>query len=249
MKTLMTIVFYRALSVIFWLNVVGLGDGLGVYVQSGERGALKTLKRYDFTSESDGDATAWLRKNGFEKKLDADALKPRFEGGSLVLSTMEKTAGLLGKEFSPAEYLQGIKKIRVEWGVRRYPIGADWGRGINRVPIAVMVTYGTERFPSGLPFGIQDAPRFISAFIGYKEIEGRSYVGKYWKEGGRYVCVASGDRSGDTIVSELELEERFKATYRQISTPPITAFAFQMNTEDTTGGAEAFIRKVEFIGK
>jgi hypothetical protein len=32
-------------------------------------------------------------------------------------------------------------------------------------------------------------------------------------------------------------------------TPPITSFAFQMNTEDTQGGAKAFLRKIEFLSK
>ena len=39
---------------------------------------------------------------------------------------------------------------------------------------------------------------------------------------------------------------RFKKVFKQDATPPVTGFAFQINTDDTDGGAEAFVRKIVF---
>jgi hypothetical protein len=40
--------------------------------------------------------------------------------------------------------LPNIKGIRIFWGVDRYPQGADWERGIYRVPIAVVISFGEK---------------------------------------------------------------------------------------------------------
>ena len=206
------------------------------------------IARIDFSGQEAGNAIPWLTKQGYKLELDADKLHPRFHDGSIVLSTTEEVAGLVVKKFDQGEYLYNVKAIRIEWGVNRYPEGADWENEINRVPIAVMLSFGTEELPSGLLFGIKAAPYFISPFIGLKEKEGKEYLGKLYKKGGRYYCVASGDQSGKTIITNFEIDQRFKRTFNQPSTPPITAFSFQMNTKDTDGSAEAFLRKVEFIG-
>ncbi|MDO9310102.1 MAG: hypothetical protein Q7T85_00240, partial [Nitrosomonas sp.] len=90
------------------------------------------------------------------------------------------------------------------------------------MPIAVMLSFGTKKLSSGLPFGIKAAPYFLSPFIGEKEELDKMYVGRLWTEGGRYFCVMSGDQSGKTITTDFEIDERFKTTFNQESTPPIT---------------------------
>jgi len=156
---------------------------------------------------------------------------------------------MIGKQFKPDEYIHQVKRVRIEWGVYQYPTGADWENGVNRVPIAVILTFGTKEFKSGIFLGIKPSPYFLSPFIGLKEREGKEYLGKYYKEGGRYYCIASGDRSGETIITDFEVDDRFKRAFGESMTPPITSFAFQMNTEDTQGGAKAFLRKIEFLSK
>lgn len=203
----------------------------------------------DFSKQKPGSALPWLKKHGFSLWLGARRLNPRFENHAIVLSTDEQEAGMIGKQFRPEEYLYQVKRVRIEWGVYQYPIGADWENDVNRVPIAVMLTFGTKKWRSGIFPGFKPSPYFLSPFIGYKEQEGKQYLGKYYRKGGRYYCVASGDRAGQTIMTDFEVDDRFKRAFRETTTPPITSVAFQMNTKDTQGGAKAFLRKIEFLAK
>jgi len=54
---------------------------------------------------------------------------------------------------------------------------------------------------------------------------------------------------GQTIVTKFEVNNRFKDVFKQEKTPPITGFAFEMNTDDTKGGAAAFIKKIVFYSE
>src|SRR5688572_11575007 len=101
----------------------------------------------DFSQQEPGDALPWLKKNGFSLELDAHRLNPRFENHAMVLSTDGQEAGIIGKQFRPDDYIDHVKRVRIEWGVYRYPIGADWEHEINRVPIAVILTFGTKKLP------------------------------------------------------------------------------------------------------
>lgn len=203
----------------------------------------------DFSTQPPGTALPWLKKHGFSFWLDAYRLNPRFENRAIVLSTDGRAAGMIGKQFKPGEYIHHVKRVRIEWGVDQYPVGADWENGINRVPIAVVLTFGTKKWRSGIFPGFQPSPYFLSPFIGFKEEEGKEYIGKYYRKGGRYYCVASGDRAGQTITTDFEVDDRFKSAFGEPATPPVTSFAFQMNTKDTLGGARAFLRKIEFLAK
>lgn len=126
------------------------------------------------------------------------------------------------------------------------PEGANRENGNNRVPIAMMSFFGTEKISSGLPFGINSAPYFLSPFIGLKETPGKVYKGKLYKKGGRYICVAITDGSSEVIRSTIKIDPRYLKQFSKNSIPPLAAIAFQMNTKDTEGGAHAFIRKLNF---
>ena len=197
----------------------------------------------DFSDQADGDATAWLKANGFQFKLDAEDLNPRFNHQRLMLETSDKKAGFFVKRLS----LPGVNAIRLVWGVERYPQGADWEQGNHRVAIAVVVSFGETKIDSGA-FYIPDAPHFISLFLGEKEKGGRAYTGKYYRKGGRYFCQPCGASPGETVVTEFDLEAAFKAQFGQSKMPPVSSFGFQMNTKDTRGGARAFLKRAEFLG-
>ena len=209
----------------------------------------KVIHIIDFTGKKNGNAIPWLKNQGFDFELKADELNPRFENDALVISTNQKVAGVFGLKFKPQDFIHNAKRVEIVWGVNKYPHGADWENGIISVPIAVMLSFGTKKLPSGLPLGVMSAPYFLSPFIGKKELIDKMYLGRLWREGGRYFNVASGDHSGKTIITDFEIDERFKIAFKQSYTPPITAFAFQKNTNNTEGGSEAFIKKVKFISK
>jgi hypothetical protein len=196
----------------------------------------------DFSTQPDGDAVAWLKRQGFEFHLRAHALAPRFERGRLVLETATETAGGFVQKLN----VPHVRRLRVRWGVDRYPQGADWTKGIYRVPIAVMVSFGEDKIDSGSLF-IPNAPYFLSVFLGEHEQEGRAYTARYYKKGGRYFCQPCGVPPGQTVVTEFDLETHFTEQFQQRVLPSVSSVSFQMNTTDTTGGARAFLINIELL--
>ena len=204
--------------------------------------AEEVVRVLDFTAQPNGNATHWLKQQGYEFKLQAAALNPRFQDGALWLSTRRKEAGLFALTFPEGKALTDVKRVRITWGVEKFPEGADWERGVNRTALAIMISFGHERLPSGLPLGALAAPAFICPFLGAKEPAGKVYTGKLWKLGGRYISVKSG-KPGEVVVSEVEIDHRFCALFKKTSTPPVTGIGIQMNTKDTQGEAAAFLKK------
>jgi hypothetical protein len=204
--------------------------------------ASRIIYRVDFSSQPDGDAVAWLKRQGFAFHLKAHELAPRFEQGRLVLETATETAG----GFVQTLHVPGVRRLRVRWGVDRYPQGADWAKGVYRVPIAVMVSFGEDKIASGSLF-IPNAPYFLSVFLGAHEQEGRAYTARYYQQGGRYFCQPCGVPPGQTVVTEFDLETHFTEQFQQTVLPPVSSVGVQMNTTDTTGGARAFLMSIELL--
>jgi len=209
--------------------------------------AADPIYAVDFTTQKAGTAAPWLKQHGFEFKLGFDSLNPRFENGALELSADRPTAGLCIHDFPKGKELRGVKRLQIVWGVSQFPEGADWERGIDRLPIGLMISFGSDKLPSGLPLGIHPAPYFICPFIGAREVEGKAYTGKYWKQGGRYVCIKC-KKLGDPMVTELNVDHLFKSLFNKAETPPVSAFAIQLNSKDTKGKASAFVKSIEFLG-
>lgn len=235
----------RAARILGWmallLGVAAIPAGPAAAGDDGNGGG-KVVYSIDFTGQSSGKAVDWLEKQGFELRLKARALDPRFTDKGLMLSTDGRVAGLFARKLE----LPRADRIRVVWGVERYPEGANWNEGVYRVPIAVMVSFGEEEIESG-SFFVPDAPYFISLFLSKNADPGRSYVANYYHEGGRYFCVPCSAPVGETVTTEFDLVEAFRKEFDQTPVPPITSFSFQMNTEDTQGGARAYLSKVEFL--
>jgi hypothetical protein len=204
--------------------------------------AGRVLYRVDFSTQPDGDAVAWLKRQGFAFHLKAHELAPRFEQGRLVLETATETAGVLVQKLN----VPGVRRLRVRWGVDRYPQGADWAKGVYRVPIAVMVSFGEDKIDSGSMF-VPNAPYFLSVFLGEHEQEGRAYSARYYKKGGRYFCQPCGVPPGQTVVTEFDLDTHFTEQFQQRVLPPVSSVSVQMNTTDTTGGARAFLISIELL--
>jgi hypothetical protein len=207
----------------------------------------KVLYTLDFTKQKDGDAKAWLKSQGFQFLLDANKLSMKFQGGKLVLETSGANAGMIGIIFPANKYLKNIGSVKIVWGVDKFPKGANWAGGNNRLAIGALFSLGTEKLSSGLPLGINAAPPFFGPFIGEKERVGGRYIGMLYKEGGRYYCV-SNKNGGATVTTMFNINQKFQQEFKKPA-PPVTAFAFQMNTEDTSGGAKAFIKSITFYSK
>lgn len=201
----------------------------------------------DFSNVQEGDAHKWLVEQGYALGLDAKSLDMQFKNHQLEISTDKGIAGLVALKLKPANWLYDVSHIDIEWGVTQQPEGADWEHGKNKVSIALMFFFGDKNISSGLPFGINSAPYFISPFIGNHEVKGKTYTGSLYKKGGRYVCLDVTEGSNDLIKSRLKIDPRFLNEFKKDDISAITSIAFQMNTKNTKSGAKAFIKKIIFI--
>ena len=199
------------------------------------------LYSIDFSKQKAGNALPWLQSKGFLFLLDSKALNLKFANHRLEFETSGEKAGLFGVRFN--KNMPNVAYVIIEWGVVRFPKGANWSKGNNRVAIGAIFALGTEKFSSGVPF-VKSAPYFLAPFIGKKEQVGKAYVGKLYQKSGRYYCVAN---TAGMHKTRFEIAKKFKSNFGK-KVPPLSAFAFQMNTNDTTGGAKAFVKKITFYG-
>jgi hypothetical protein len=207
----------------------------------------KVLYSLDFSKQKDGDAKAWLRSKGFKFMLDASELSMKFKAGKLVIQTVGEHAGMIGLELPSSKQLNNIGSVKIVWGVDKFPKGANWAGGNNRLAIGAIIVLGIEKLSSGLPLGINAVPPFFGPFIGQKERVGGRYLGALYKKGGRYYCV-SNKNGGATVTTHFNIKQKYQQEFKK-PTPAVTAFAFQMNTKDTSGGAQAFIKSITFYSK
>jgi len=199
----------------------------------------------DFSQEKDTkDARALLEKKGFVFKLDAEDFTFSIQSGRLYIETDKEAAVLFGQFVKTKET---PTYALIEWGVERFPDGADWEAGNNRLPIGLIMVFGKEKLASGLAFLAPKAPTFLCPFIGEKEQLGKPYLGKLYKKGGRYYCL-SNSGNGSLIQSRFEIEKEYTKAFKK-AVPPLSAFAFQVNTKDTQGGAKAFIKSLRIYAK
>lgn len=206
-------------------------------------GQEQVLYSIDFTKQKDGDARQWLKSQGFEYFLDMKDFSVNFSNKRLVIETENSEAGLLGINLPEEKFLQNVGRVVIEWGVDKFPHGADWANNNNRLALGAIFVLGTETFSSGsLLFG-KSAPYFLAPFIGEKEEVGKVYLGQLYQEAGRYYCVTN--KSGTSIKTDFNINQKFQQEFKK-KTPPLTAFGVQMNTTDTQGGAKAFVKKITF---
>ena len=223
------------------LAVLGLGC-LASPVSSFAGTDAELVRVIDFTEKPNGSAVEWLQENGYELRLDAESLDPRFSEKGLVLSTDGRTSGLMERSIE----LSDAGHIRVTWGVEEYPKGANWENEVYRVPIAIMISFGDKEIGSGSMF-VPNAPYFISLFLSRNAEPGKAYTANYFEKGGRYFCQPCTPPEGKTVTTEFALDTAFRNQFDKSEVPPITGFGIQMNTSDIRGGARAYLERVEFI--
>ena len=202
----------------------------------------ETVYRLDFSTQKNGNAADWFAKNDFKFQNDGDEIKARFENGKLLLEIDDDINGLITKEVR----IEGATKVRIEWGVNRYLKEANWENGVLREAIGFIVSFGDEKISSG-SFVVPNVPYFIVIFLGQHAIEGKAYLGKYYKKGGRYFCSPCGSKPGQTVVTEFNLAETFKNQFKKSTVPFISGFSFEIDARDTDGNSQVFIKSISFI--
>jgi hypothetical protein len=202
--------------------------------------------KVSFGDYSGGPTLQWLAKKGFAPKRDAANQRSVVFSAvdkSLVLETRKPAAGLLLNEKDVVSY----SRIRIEWGVDKFPAGASYAKGVRSEAIMVLVFFGTKKLPSG-SFLIPDSPYFIGLFLCDSDPIDQAFTGRYFQAGGRYICVSHA-ASGKLISSDYAIADRFKRLFGKSEAPAVSGFGISIDTESANGSgtAKSFIKEIDFI--
>ena len=201
----------------------------------------------DFSDYQEGSIEEWLTKKGFKfeqaarnrKKLDLDV-----DEGGLILEAKSRLRGFISNDsLEPRRY----SGVRIEWGVIKYPKGASYEAKVNNEALQVVIFFGHERISSG-HLVLPNSPYFIGLFLGRDDVLYKAYKGKYYQQGGRFVCMGN-PLPGETIISEFDLVYAFRRYFQKNVVPCITGVALTMDTTSSAddGRAVAFINSLEFF--
>ena len=200
----------------------------------------------DFNGYTSGSVLAWLHHKGFVAKQDADnqsKIVLSIRNGALVLEAKRRALGLLLNE----EDVPGPGRIRIEWGVDAFPEGVSYDKEVRSEPIMVYTFFGKKKVPSGSLL-VPDSPYFIGLFLCESGRTDHPYTGRFFKAGGRYVCVTVA-KVGERVVSEFDLGRAAVEYFKLSEVPPISGFAIGIDTDKARGSATAksYIRKIEYL--
>ena len=234
--------------VLFKFNLIIIVLFLTFRLCFGER-SLYTL---EFTNAK-GNVIEWFESKGWEEQLDMDSMNTRFEDNKLIIEPWEAISGAFNIIFNEDMNIKKARRIRIDWGIEQYPVGADWSGPIEkernvREAIAVMVFFGKDRIDSGSVF-VPNLPYFIAFFLGEKENPNTPYFGNYWQKGGRFFCKSCNGTTGD-FLTEANLIKLFKEQFK-IEPPPITGIAIETDVSNTSEKegihSKAYLRKIELL--
>jgi hypothetical protein len=203
--------------------------------------------RFDFSDYAGESIDEWLQSKGFkfeEAAKNRNELGLSIKNGALILEAKEALRGFL---FNDSVNVEKFSKVRIEWGVIKYPEGASYEKQVNNEALMVYVFFGHEKIPSG-QFAIPSSPYFIGLFLCKDDRINLPYKGKYYHQGGRFVCVGN-PKPLETVISEFDLTTAFRAYFEKDEVPDISAIAFGVDTAASGDGgtAAAYIRQLEFL--
>jgi hypothetical protein len=212
-----------------------------------ERSGPKITRMIDFTDYTGGSIEAWLLTKGFQLEHGAEdpaALALSHHAGALVLEAKQPVRGfLVNNQFKLAEF----SRIRITWGIIKYPTGASYARRINNEALMVYLSFGEDDVPSGHVL-IPARPYFIGVFLCQEEQLHTPYKGKFFQEGGRFVCLGH-PPPHDTVTSEFDLRTAFHTYFHHADVPMISAISLGVDTfaSGEGGTAAASIHRIEFL--
>jgi hypothetical protein len=225
--------------------VLSLGC-LAVWPQADAAETPDLVYSVDFSGFPGGSVLAWLGARGFAAKQDAGnagRIALSVVDRALVLEAKRRALGLLINETDVAS----ATRIRIEWGVNAFPPGADYDKGLRSEAIMIHVFFGKDKVSSGSLL-VPNSPYFIGLFLCQVGRIDHPYTGRYFKAGGRYVCLRHPSLD-ELLVSEFDLAQAFKSYFGSADVPTISGFTIAIDTENATGKATAksFVRRIEFL--
>ena len=198
----------------------------------------------DFSGNHGKKAHDWLKESGYRLERDAadeDRLAFSFSATSLIIETKRKAFGHAMKEVPNVQ----ARKVRIIWGVDRYPVGASWEKGLKREALMLFLFYGKEKIGSGSLF-LPNTPYYAGLFLSEVDTKDKVYVGNHYTHCGRYVCLAN-PKPGEIVTSEFDLDA-FKSMFGKDKTPALSGFSLEVDTSGTADGlSKAFVSRIEFL--
>ena len=226
----------------------------------------ESLYKIDFTEITSGHEDQWLHLSNFDLQQDAkDRLKPTSDERGLVLNIGEDWLGGMVQRIDQPK----AKKLKIVWGVDKYPAAANWDIGQKREAALVSVAFGVEMKDSGA-YLLPKIPYFVGIFLGQNEKADKWYKGNYYQESGAYICTPCGSALGAEVTSVIDLDEAFRANFPNAGPrPPISALGISFDTRPTgniwgsiyekifpdkekvhsTDYAKVWIRSIEFLSE
>jgi len=201
----------------------------------------------EFSGYSGGAVDKWLetRKFRFEKDArDRRLLELSISDGVL---TLEEKGRLTGFILNDSLNIGNVKSIRIEWGIKKYPEEVSYENRVNNEALMIYIFFGSERISSGHIL-IPSSPYFIGLFLCQHERINLPYKGRYFHEGGRFVCLGK-PKPGQMISSEFDLAHAYKSYFGKEKVPPISGIALGVDTSIAAGGGTggAFVKRIQFI--
>ena len=201
----------------------------------------------DFSGYTGGSVEELLQSRGY--KFEKDAKNRELLNLAITDQTLELTAKgpMSGFIVNDSVNLENVRKIRINWGVRRYPAGTSYENKVNNEALMLYVFFGREKVSSGHLL-IPNSPYFIGLFLCQNERVNFPYKGLYFHIGGRFVCLGK-PNPGESVVSEFDLDQEFKRYFVKQVTPAISGIAFGIDTSKAReqGKAAAFLKRIEFL--
>lgn len=215
--------------------------------EQGNSSLQKSNYRIDFSDYKNGSIYERLEEEGFKfehEAKDRRKLELTVDEGALVLEAKTRLRGfIVNDSLEPRKY----SRVRVKWGVVKYPRGASYEAEVNNEAIQVLIFFGHEKISSG-HLVLPNSPYFIGLFLGRHDMPYKAYKGRYYRQGGRFVCMGN-PLPGETVISELDLHYAFKRYFKKDEVPRITGVALAMDTtmSGDDGRAVAFVDRIEFF--
>jgi hypothetical protein len=215
--------------------------------QQADRGFQKVNLFIDFSDYSEGPIDEWLQAKGFDFEQgakDRELLELSINDGSLTLEAKGHVRQFIVNDEIK---LEKFSKIRIEWGIIKYPKDASYERKVNNEALMVYIFFGHNRLSSGHS-AIPDLPYFIGLFLGEDDKINMPYKGKYFHEGGRFVCVGN-PQPNETVISEFNLITAFQTYFERDEVPMISSISLGVDTSSSGDGgkAAAYIKRIEFL--
>ena len=225
-------------------SVAAASQGRPIKRSDGVPGVVYRLDLSDYTG---GPVEEWLGAKGFKFEhaaKDRNALNLSFADGALVLEAKEQLRGFLFKDDID---ITKFSRVKIEWGVNKYPEGASYEGKVKNEALMVYIFFGKEKKASG-QFALPDLPYFIGLFLCKQDKVDIPYLGTYYHEGGRFVCLGHPPVQ-QTVVSEFDLVTAFQQYFDHSEVPFISGISLGVDTSssDDGGTAAAFIKKIEVL--